>query len=211
MVERTDLELLRAWRGGDRSAGSELFRRHVKPVYRFFRNKIDGDVEDLVQRTFVACVEGRDRFREESSIRTYLFGIAHNLLRDRFRRGRREPVDLEQASIVDLGASPSSLMGAREEENLLVQALRRIPIESQVILEMIFWEELTGPQLAEFLGVPVDTARSRLRRAKQQLEAAIGQLRASPELVLSTISDLETWAKRLRGLLDEGRGTPRGR
>jgi DNA-directed RNA polymerase specialized sigma24 family protein len=93
----SDQELLRAWRAGDREAGGTLFERHFAAIRRFFRNKVDHQVEDLVQRTFTACVEARDRFRGDSSFRTYLFAIAHNVLRDHIRRRRRgtEELDLD--------------------------------------------------------------------------------------------------------------------
>ena len=58
----TDTELLSAWRGGDLECGRTLFERHFDGVRRFFANKLDHGAEDMVQRTFLACVEGRDRF-----------------------------------------------------------------------------------------------------------------------------------------------------
>lgn len=199
----SDSELIRAWRAGDRQSGSVLFERHFDSVRRFFRNKVDQGVEDLVQRTFVACLEGRDRFREEASFRTYLFAIAHNLLREHFRRQRRvtEELDLERLSIVDLGASPSSLLAARSEEKLLLHGLRQLPIASQVILELYYWEQLTGAELGLFLGVPEDTARSRLRRAKSQLEAVLRRLATSPVDLESTLAGLDRWAASLRAQL----------
>lgn len=199
----SDQELLAAWRAGDRRAGSTLFERHFDAIRRFFRNKADQHVEDLVQRTFIACVEGRDRFRGDSSFRTYLFAIAHNVLREHFRRQRRAPgdLDLDRLSIVDLGASPTSMLVARAEERILLHALRQIPVASQVILELYYWEQLTGAELGAFLGVPEDTARSRLRKAKQQLEAAIGRIEGTARELDSTLSGLEQWAAGLRAQL----------
>lgn len=202
----SDIELFRAWRAGDRQAGSLLFARHFDAIYRFFRNKLDDDIEDLVQRCFVACVEGRERFREESSFRTYLFAVAHNLLREHLRKKRRarEHIDLDEVSIVDLGASPMTMIAGRAEERVLLQALRRIPVASQVVLELYFWETLTGAELGAVLGVVEDTARSRLRRAKQQLEATIRQIEAAPHELESTLSNLEQWAEAIRGRLEPG-------
>lgn len=196
----SDAELLRAWRAGDRGAGSTLFSRHFEAVYRFFRNKLDGDIEDLVQRTFVACVEGRERFREESSFRTYLFGIAHHVLLDQLRRKYRASaaLDLDVNSAVDLGASPLSILVDQREQTVLLQALRRIPLTSQVILELYFWERVTGAELGTLLGVVEDTARSRLRKAKQQLAAMIRRVEADPALQASTLSGLEQWAAQIR-------------
>lgn len=71
-----DLELLERWRDGDKRAGNELFRCHYGRVYRFFMNKTEGDIEMLVQDTFLACTEARDRFQNRSSFRTFLLAIA---------------------------------------------------------------------------------------------------------------------------------------
>jgi RNA polymerase sigma factor (sigma-70 family) len=91
MANDVDVELLRAWRDGNAEAGNELVRRNFMSVYRFFVNKASDDVDDLIQRTFLACVEGRDRLREDASLKAYILGIARNqLLMHMRRRERRE-------------------------------------------------------------------------------------------------------------------------
>ena len=60
-----DLEALEAWQRGDRDAGERLMRRHYTSVLRFFELKATAAADDLTQRTFLACMEGRDRFRGE--------------------------------------------------------------------------------------------------------------------------------------------------
>lgn len=203
----SDRELLNAWRTGDRRAGSELFSRHFDAVYRFFLNKVDSGVEDLVQRTFMACVEGRDRMREEASFRSYLFAVAHHQLTAYLRRTlRRSRQDLGRDSLIDLGAGPPTIVGACEEERLVVHALRTIPVESQVLLELFYWEELTGGELAVFLGVPEDTARTRLRRARLLLREAVRAAEQAGWSLADSISRLEQWARRLRGQLVPARG-----
>lgn len=195
----SDSELLQAWRGGDRRAGHALFSRHFDSVYRFFGNKLDDPFEDLVQRTFMACLEGRDRFREEASFRTYLFAIANNLLRDALRaKYARREVDFEVTSVTDLGAGPGSVLAAREQAHLVLHALRRIPIDAQVLLELYYWEELTGPELARFLDVPEDTARSRLRRAKVLLRRAVAEAELRGWALSGSVTNLERWARELR-------------
>jgi len=59
----TDSELFDAWLRGDARAAAELFERHFDAIARFFRNKVIEGHEDLVQQTFAACLESRDRFR----------------------------------------------------------------------------------------------------------------------------------------------------
>lgn len=196
----TDLELLEAWRGGDRRAGSELFERHFDSICRFFANKVDRDVDDLVQKTFSACVEGKERFRGQSSFRTYLFGVAHNVLRSTLRTRKRENdrLDFGMTSVFDLGLSPTTLLASGREQALMLQSLRRIPIEHQLVLELYYWEDMEASELAEVLELPEGTVRSRIRRAKQLLEEQLRALAESDAVLTSTLSDLDSWARSLR-------------
>ncbi len=197
-----DLELLDAWRGGDARAGGVLFRRYFAQLSRFFRNKADLGVEDLIQSTFLACVEGRDRFRETSSFRSYLFAIARHHLYAHYRRQRRA-VDFTQTSVVDLGASPSGPLGRREETTALLRALRSIPLEYQLVLELTYWEDLKGPEIAEILEIPANTVRSRLSRARAALREALAAGITAPDLLRSTLTDLDRWAEEVRAELDD--------
>lgn len=198
----TDPELLDAWRSGDLAAGDELFNRHFVAIHRFFRNKIGEDLlEDLVQQTFMVCVEGRERFRSDSTFRTYLFGVANNLLRDYYRAQRRAPEALgaEDSSAIDAGAGPSTVLGKRREERLLLEALRNIPLENQVVLELYYWEEMSATQIGAVLGgIPEGTVRGRVRRSKELLKQALAKLAQSPQELETTVGNLERWAAGLR-------------
>ncbi|MFO0633184.1 MAG: sigma-70 family RNA polymerase sigma factor [Nannocystaceae bacterium] len=196
----TDLELLEAWRAGDRTAGSTLFERHFDSICRFFANKVDRDVDDLVQRTFIACVEGKERFRGHSSFRTYLFGVAHNVLRSTLRTRKRENdrLDFGVSSVFDLGLSPTRLLANGAEQMLMLQALRKIPVEHQLVLELYYWEDMEASDLAEVLELPEGTVRSRIRRAKQLLEEQLRALGSGDVALESTLSDLDGWARSLR-------------
>lgn len=198
-----DLALLDAWRAGDKAAGDRLFVRHFPAVDRFLRNKVGADsIQDLTQRTFMVCIERPENFQRSSSFRTYLLGIAHNMLREHYRaKTKNRHQDIDAVSVIDLGAGPGTLLGAREEQRLLLEALRSVPLESQVILELYFWEKLSGPQIAAILGVPEDTARSRLRRARLRVGEALKQLSGSRALLDSTLQNLESWARSVRPAL----------
>ncbi|MCB9718915.1 MAG: RNA polymerase subunit sigma-70, partial [Myxococcales bacterium] len=133
MGDPTDGELLEGWAAGDREAGERLFARHFEAVARFFHNKIDRDQEDLIQRTFLGCLEGRAAFRGEGSFRAFLFGVARNVLGKHLRERYREPSALELAhvSVAELGASPSQLVAEDQRQQLMLTALRRIPLDHQ--------------------------------------------------------------------------------
>lgn len=178
-MKATDGDLLGAWRNGDRAAGSELFSRYFPSVLRFFRNKLD-DVaaEDLTQSTFAACVGSRDALREGGSFRAYLFRIARNELYTHFRRkGVHDAVfDFASVSVADLAAGPCSLIATEQEHALVLEALRSIPVDFQIAVELYYWEGMPTDDLARVLEVPAGTVRSRLARAREQIAERLVEL-----------------------------------
>lgn len=195
----TDRELLGAWKGGDRDAGEALFARHFDDIFRFFRRKIGGDVADLVQQTFLACLEGVDSFRGDCSVRTYLFAIARNRLFSYFRDKQRDAsIDFSVSSLRDLGESPSQQLARRGDNALLAGALELIPLELQLVIELHYWEDLTGPEIARVLDIPEGTVRSRLRRALEQLRTVLSRAESSSATRWPTVDSLAEWARSMR-------------
>ena len=194
----SDEAMFAAWRAGDPRAGAELFERHYAAVARFFRNKVDVDAPDLIQKTFLGCLEARERVRGDSSFRTYLFAVAHNVLYKHFRGRARGQIDFGVTSVHDLRPTATAMLVRRREEQTLLHALRRIPLEHQVTLELYFWERLTAREMAEIQGVPEGTVRTRLRRAKQLLEEALALVAGSPAELHDTLADLDAWASSVR-------------
>jgi len=147
------------------------------------------------------------RFRGQSSFRTYLFGVAHNVLRSHLRKRRREGERFEPGvtSVFDLGLSPTTLIAQRKEQLLVLQALRRVPLDHQVVLELYYWEAMTAKELAEVLEIPEGTVRGRIRRAKQLLEEQLAKLAETDDLE-STMSNLDNWARSLRAKVLESKG-----
>ena len=196
----TEVERLAAWRNGDVAAGEALVEANFDAVYRFFRNKVDGDLDDLVQATFARCLERRDD-ADIRAFRPYLFGVARNVLREHYRRRAKADTDLGTASVADLGASPSTLVSQKRDHRMLLEALRQIPLDDQVVLELFYWESMTGRELAEVLGVPEGTARTRLRSARMSLEAALARIVRSPDALKTTLDNLERWSASIRDAL----------
>lgn len=189
---KTDDELIQAWREGDDAAGNELFDRHFDGIHRFFANKAAAnDVGDLVQKTFLGAVEGVREFRGEASVRTYLFAIARRQLYKHWKRQSRDgDLDFGVSSVHDLGARPSTLAADREEKRLVLEAMRRLPVDLQVALELHFWEGMSGPQIATVLEIPEGTVRSRLRRGLESLREKVNSLGAGKDLLSSTMNEI---------------------
>lgn len=195
---RTDIELLDAWAGGDTTAGGELFERHLEALVRFFDYKVPAEVDDLIQQTLMECVRGRQRFRGEGTFRAYLFGIARHVLYEHWRNTAKVPaIDFTVSSIADLSPSPVTSLVRRRERRLMLEALRSIPLELQIAVELHYWEGLSTSEIAVVLDIPQGTVKSRLRRARSQLRGALETLADSPQVLESTIETLEAWAARV--------------
>ena len=89
-------------------------------------------------------------------------------------------------------------MARRAQERLLAAAIRHIPLDLQIVLELHYWEELTTAQMAEALDIPVGTVRSRMRRARELLQARMGEIETSGEIITATLGDLGRWAQGLK-------------
>ena len=171
------VELFRKWQAGERDAGDQVLRALFPSLFRFFRSKVHGDVDDLIQRTLLDCVESRETVRDAEQFRGFVFRIARNRLFDQLRRERTigPHVDLSQMSLQELGASPSSVVAGRERKQLVAEALCHLPLDYQIALELSYWEGLKAPQVGQVLGLKASTVRTRLMRARDALK---GQLQS---------------------------------
>lgn len=192
-----DIELVQAWRAGDKRAGATLFDRYYPSIARFFRNKVGTEASDLIQNTFLAAFEGLDRMRS-ANFRSYLFAIACNLLRKHFRTKGREKIDFGTVSVFDLDPSPSRVIAADQQQRLLLEALRHIPVDLQIVLELYYWESMTAAEIAEVLEIPVGTAKTRIRRARQLVHEQLKEVEQRGVPQECTLEDLDAWAEGLR-------------
>jgi RNA polymerase sigma-70 factor (ECF subfamily) len=200
-----DFELLDKWRGGDSVAGDALFRRHFARIYRFFRSKVGADAEDLTQRTFLACVESRERMAEDSNFRAYVFGVARNQLLMHYRRaGRGSAPDPERQSVRQLGHCPALGLEKGEELRLVLAAMQNLPIDFQVALELYYWEDMEVVHIAQVLELPEGTVKSRLHRGRERLREEITKAAGSDALAQSTLQALNDWIKLLREQVPAG-------
>lgn len=204
---RDDADLVGAFREGDKRAGELLVDRYYGRVLGFFRNKAPASCNDLAQRTFLGCFEALERLRDANNFRKFLFAVACNQLRKHYDQSRREEarIDYGTVSSADLDPSPSKIAVGRDEQRLLLEGLRQIPLDLQIVLELSFWEHMTAAEIAETLEIPLGTAKTRLRSGRQRLEQALAVLETRSTVLEATVSDLEGWAARLRDQVRAGR------
>ena len=195
-MEVADSELVERWRSGDKAAGEELFSRHFNSIYNFFETKCAADADELTQSTFLACVSSKDKFRGDSSFRTYMFAIARHelfrLLRTRQRRDAK--LDFEVSSIAELVSTPATRLARDQEHRQLIEMLQQLPVETQMLLELHYREDVSIPELAEIFGVSLEVIRARLHRARKLLRERLVKLGAADRAALETVDD---WSGRL--------------
>lgn len=192
----TDFDLLAAWRGGHAGSGDALVRRHYGSVLRFFEMR-SRTADDLTQRTFLACVEGRERFRGDASFRTYLFAIARRLL---LRHLDEQRADDRLASFAGTAAgrtSVSVVVARQQEQRLLLAALSTLPEDVQTILVLHYWEGMPAREVGEVIDAPTSTVTTRLQRAREALRQRVRRLGARQKAGEAVLTDLEGWTRSL--------------
>lgn len=176
---QSDQSLYTRWLAGDVRAGDTLFRRFAAALRQFYRTKVrPEDVDDLVQQVWVELSETRRRGGVEprTTVRAYVFGVArHVLCRHLRRRYRLETVDIAllSSSIAALDPSLSTALGDQMSAHRMVMALQRLPVDTQILIELRYINGLTTAELASLYDIPVGTVKSRLANARGALEAEV--------------------------------------
>ncbi len=194
-----DFELVARWAAGDGEAGNTLVRLHYHSVFRFFELRIPRAAEDLTQRTFLACVESLRRRSLHTSFRSYLFGIARNHMLMHLRAARTEELK-SFASAGERSSHKTSLTAvfARcEEQQLLLQAMVALPPDSQIAMQLFYWDGLTAAEIGEVVDAPTSTVTTRLSRARERIRRHLEALAVDPALRASITQNLPHWTQSL--------------
>ena len=170
--EPSDLQLIARWRSGDERAASELVARHAPALARFAAaSGAGGDVEELVQDTFVRAFGSLDTFRGDSSLRTWLFTIERRLLLDRRRAERRRgvdvPIDEEHLTTSD---DPLEAVVAGESQERLRRAVGRLSPTQREVFTVRVGEGLSYKEIAEAVGTTEGAARVHYHNAMRTIK-----------------------------------------
>lgn len=167
-----DRALLARIARGDRSALEQLYRRHAAWMIARLESRCgDPDLADLaLQDTFVAVWRTAGRFRGEGQVGAWLWGIAVRRLIDQLRRKRPTPVPADVISRYDGAMTFEDRLVDDGTHGHLGPALRSIDPELRAVLIATALDGLTTREAAHALGIPQGTVKTRLRRARQQLQ-----------------------------------------
>ncbi|MCS7078722.1 MAG: sigma-70 family RNA polymerase sigma factor [Chloracidobacterium sp.] len=170
MVEASDLELVERTLSGEHRAFELLVRRWERPVFSLAYRLMgsDEDAREVCQETFLAAFRNLKTFRGEAKFSSWLYRIALNACRSRQRRQPSENVSLDEHAEAH-GFDPPATAGTvdeallRDEQAQLVRrALAALPPEMRQVIVMKEYEGLKFHEIAEVLGIPVSTVKTRL-------------------------------------------------
>lgn len=184
-----DAALIARCKGHDLTAFDEIVERYQHKIYRYVKGLVgnETDAEDITQEVFLKALNSLHGFREESSLQTWLFRIATNLCRDTLRRLQRErgwislwrnADDDETESEIDLPdtrGDPERLLLQQELSKVLYSAIEHLPVAMRQVVILHDMESPSYEEIAQSLGVPVGTVKSRLFHARARLRDALAR------------------------------------
>ena len=175
--ERTDSEVIAASLERPDEFGA-IFERHFDPIHGYLRRRFAAELADeLTAQTFFVAFDRRSTFnRAHPDSRPWLFGIATNLARGHRRRELRElkaiaAIRPEHGNGVD---GVEARVDAERMRDRLAHLLAELPTEESEVLYLLTWAELGQGEIADALGIPLGTVKSRLNRARGRLQSSLG-------------------------------------
>lgn len=171
----SDVELVASFRGGDERAATELVGRHGAALGRFLyaSGAPVGEIEDLVQETFIRAFRGLDGWRGEATFRSWLYRIGSNLRKDLYRRERGKTMIPIQDAELRASDDPGSLAEAAEAELRLRQGLVRLPRLQREVFLMRAQQGMGYEEIAVALGTTHGAARVHYHHAVKRLKEAM--------------------------------------
>ena len=167
--ERSDGELIERFLAGDQSAFTALVHRHERRVYNLAYRMLgrEEDARDAAQEAFLSALRKLSTFRGQAAFTTWLHRVTVNSCYDILRRRRRDPIPVApQEHPVVHAADPAGTVSSSVD---VQRALLGVPEEFRSVLVMHDAMDMAYEEIAESLGIPVGTVKSRLHRGRVAL------------------------------------------
>jgi len=182
-MDVSDESLMLQYQQGDQAAFEALYRKYKDVLYRYFLKHCSDrqQSEELYQEVWIKLINSATRYKPKAKFKTYLFTIAHNTLVDFYRKAKpAQTIEFEDAEITeDFTSNPATLalpedeFTMKQKANQLMNALEKLPADQKEAALLHFEEEMSVQEIAKITKVKTETAKSRLRYAKNKLKAAL--------------------------------------
>lgn len=184
--DRLDMARLASGHG---AALNDLMERHAERIFQYLVRSLQNeeDAADLAQETFVRVYQNRTKFNTDKRFSTWLYAIASNLVRDRYRwRGRHRQVSLDaeneatgsrfRESLPEQKPSPDEVAQAEERAETVRRAVAALPDKWRIPLVLAEYEEKSHAEIGEIIGCSAKAVEVRIYKARQQLRASLASL-----------------------------------
>lgn len=166
----------------DPEAFGQIFDRHAAAIHRYLARRIGPSLaDDLTAETFLAAFRSRGKYDiSQTDCRPWLYGIAANLLRGHQRTEVRQYRALARTGVDPVYAGLDDQVLARVAAaghvRALAGVLAKLPVGEREVLTLVSQAQLSYPEVARALGIPVGTVRSRLHSARKRIRTALPDL-----------------------------------
>ncbi len=180
MKAEHEIELIRRVAIQDRLAFEELYLLYHRRLFRFilrYTQRLDL-VEEVVNDVMLVIWQQADRFGERSRLSTWIFGIAYRTALKRLRSAGRIPdgPDIDELEIVDHSEpEPDAELSRKQLQELLADALAQISPEQRAVVELTYYHGYSYPEIAQIVGCPPNTVKTRMYHARQRLKKLLPQ------------------------------------
>jgi RNA polymerase sigma-70 factor (ECF subfamily) len=164
---------------GEREAFDELIRRWHEPLFKYAR-RLTGDDDaaaETMQDAWLRVVRGIARLREPDRLRAWLFGITRRVVMDRLRASYSAPMTVP---VEDVDVAAEDERDLADDLAVMHEELNQLPLLEREVLVLFYLRELTLSELADVLGVPIGTIKSRLFRARHSLRTQLEERGIQP-------------------------------
>jgi RNA polymerase sigma-70 factor (ECF subfamily) len=163
-----DEELMLRYQAGEASAFDSLYDKYRGDLYRFLLRQFDqATAEELYQDVWMKLIQARSGYRPTASFRTWLYTIAHNRIRDHYRRRHSRPL-AEADGGVDI-RGPDRVAQDQQSLAILLKSIRLLPEEQREAFLLKEESGLSLDQIAAVMGASRESTKSRLRYAARKL------------------------------------------
>jgi len=178
-LESDDHRLLQEIAAGSEQAMKLFFQRHQASVYAFALRRLDNaaDAADVLNDAMLQVWRGADRFAGKAKVRTWLLGIVNHKILDIYRhRGRRSFDELDEnlvdESVIDSGAE----IAKAQDAAMIKHCMDKLSDSHRQGVHLAFYEDMAYPDIAEALGCPAGTVKTRMMHAKINLKRCLGAM-----------------------------------
>jgi RNA polymerase sigma-70 factor, ECF subfamily len=169
--DHSDEALLDKVAAGNRLAMQVLFARHHVRVYRFVLRLVGNDAvaEDVTSEAFLSVWRQAHRFEARSAVTTWILAIARYKALAELRHRNEVPADEESAETSDPADDPEVAFQAKHRGEILRRCLTQLSREHREIIDLVYYHEKSVQEVAEILGIPGNTVKTRMFYARRKL------------------------------------------